>query len=107
MSDENPLINIIEPDCPMGYTKVCTVALPEESMKMAQFCPKAITTESTGDEQEQKCSCLQTLVVEQAVEDGISPLGKKHKQCVYVDYDLVFPTVNGLFSIIEFICFLH
>ena len=63
------MINIIEPDCPMGYTKVCTFALLEESMKMAWFCPKAMTTESTGDEEEKKCSCLQTLVVEQAVED--------------------------------------
>ena len=87
----------------MGYTKVCTFAHAEESMKMAQFCPKATTTENAGDDKEEKCSCLQTLVVEQAVEDGISPLGKKHKQCVYVDYHLVFPSVNGLFSIIEFI----
>ena len=53
----------------MGYTKVCTFALLEESMKMARFCPKAMKTESTGDEEEEKCSCLQTLVVEQAVED--------------------------------------
>ena len=83
----------------MGYTKVCTFALPEEFMKVARFCP----TENTDDVEERACSCLQTLVVEQAVEDGISPLGKKHKHCVYVDYDLVFPTVNGLFPIIKFI----
>ena len=87
----------------MGYTKVCTFALFEESMKMARFCHKAMTTESTGDEEEKKCSCLQTLVVEQAVEDEISPLGKKHKRCVYVDYDIVFPTKNVVFSIIKFI----
>jgi len=49
------MINIIDPDCPMG------------NMKMARFCPKAMTTESTGDEEEDKCSCLQTLVAEQAV----------------------------------------
>jgi len=61
----------------MGYTKVCTFALPEEFMKLARFCPKAITTENTDNDEEQTCSCLQTLVVEQAVEDGISTLGKK------------------------------
>ena len=91
----------------MGYTKVCTFALPEEFMKVARFCPKAIRTENTDDDEERTCSCLQTRVVEQDVDDGISPLGKKHKRCVYVDYDLVFPTVNGLFSFIKSICVDH
>ena len=105
MSDVNPLTLILEPVCSMGHTKVYTSDLLEESMKMARLCPTTMTTETTNsdDEEEQKCSCLPTVVVEQAIEDGFNPLGKKHKKCVYVDYNLVFPTADGLSLLVRFI----
>ena len=107
--DKNHRLMILELNCSLGHTKVCTFDHSEESMKMVRLCPKEITKENSDNEpdEEQICSCLPTLLVEQAIKDEISPLGNHHKRCVYIDYNLVFPTVNGLFEFRKLILVYH
>ena len=82
-------------DCSMGHTKVCTVAIDDGHSRLTRICPKVVSMQKSHDEQEQMCTCLPTLLVEQALADGISPLGMNFKSCVFISYNIVFPVVNG------------
>ena len=88
---------ILEQNCPVGHSKVCTLAPDDESIIMAKVCPREKSTENSSNKELPHCSCLPTLLVEQAIEEGVSPLGKKYKSCVYLNYNLVFPSIDGLF----------
>ena len=65
---------------------------------MTEVCPRTVSNGSSGTKEEQICSCLSVLTVEQAVSEGISPLGRHYEGCVYLEYELVFPDVDGMLS---------
>ena len=66
---------------------------------MTQVCPGNVFNGTSGTTGEKKCSCLSVLTVEQAVSEGVSPLGQNYEGCVYLEYELVFPDVDGMLSI--------
>ena len=65
---------------------------------MTKVCPRTVSNGTSGTKEELMCSCLPVLTVEQAVFEGISPLGQHYEGCVYLEYELVFPDVDGKLS---------
>ena len=66
---------------------------------MTEVCPRIVSNDTSRTTEEPMCSCLSVLTVEQAVSEGISPLGHHYEGCVYLEYELVFPDVDGMLSI--------
>ena len=61
--------------CHVGFTSICEVAKTNGCPPdMYKFCPNKEPTEKEN-ERSTGCSCLPTLLVQQAVQAGISPLG--------------------------------
>ena len=85
-------------DCSLGLTKVCTENPVDSSQKMTEVCPGTVSNGTSRTTEEQTCSCLSVLTVEQALSEGISPLGHHYEGCVYLEYELVFPDLDGMLS---------
>ena len=66
---------------------------------MTEVCPGTVSNETSRHTEEQICSCLSVLTVEQALSEGISPLGHHYEGCAYLEYELVFPDVDGMLHI--------
>ena len=77
--------------CSIGYTLVCGNVAPGQG-RMADACPANLMTRS---EDLKECACLPTRVVEQDLESGISPLGRKHQGCVKVESKMIFENYQG------------
>ena len=85
----------LEQNCSFGFTEVCSNDPKYSSSKRSLFCPKSVTINMKKTDKNATCACLQTRMVEQDVESGISPLGKNHKGCVYLELDLMYPNLAG------------
>ena len=73
--------------CHVGFTSICEVAKTNGCPPdMYKFCPNKEHNEKEN-EQSTECSCLPTLLVQQAVQAGISPLGCG-RGCVCVEWDM-------------------
>ena len=69
---------------------------------MSLVCPSGNSNQNgTTEEPQMMCSCFSVRSVEQALAEGISPFGETYEGCVYLDYDLVFPNVNGMISLFD------
>ena len=66
---------------------------------MTEVCPRIVFSNIGGTTEDQVCSCLSVITVEQAISEGISPLGHHYEGCVFLEYELVFPDVDGILSI--------
>ena len=69
--------------CPLGFVRVCNEAVT--TLESVAICP---VTEAS--EEEAECSCQQKLVVEEAMQRGVSPLGLNSQQCFQVPAEMVF-----------------
>ena len=65
---------------------------------MTKVCPGTVSNGTSRTTEEPICSCLPVLLVDQALSEGISPLGHHYEGCVYLEYELVFPGVEGMLS---------
>ena len=79
--------------CNIGYTLVCGNTASGQS-RMADACP---ANSMTRTEAVKECSCLPTSGVEQDLESGVSPLGRKHQGCVKVESKMIFEDYQGNF----------
>ena len=68
----------------------------DSSQKMTKVCPGTVSNGTSRTTEEPICSCLPVLTVEQALSEGISPLGHHYEGCVYLEYEMVFPDVDGM-----------
>ena len=92
---------LLEQSCTFGFTKVCTQIPEEGSLRMSLVCPNGNSNRNGTTKEPPMCSCFSVRSVEQALAEGISPFGKTYEGCVYLDYDLVFPNVNGMISLFD------
>ena len=73
--------------CPLGFVRVCNEAVT--TLESIAICP---VTEAS--EEEAECSCQQKLVVEEAMQRGVSPLGINSQQCFQVPAEMVANTTT-------------
>ena len=81
--------------CSVGYTLVCgsSNSRIENDKDMVSSCPN---TPDTRKKDESFCSCLPTIIVEDALERNTNPLGKDQAGCVKVEGELILKGLEGL-----------